>query len=153
LAGWRTMLVVPELVREIHVLKATLDLRQAFHHLRHQIDSLDDAIQRLSWAIRFERMDERTREQAEQEMASLQAQREAAGVQRRDTMQKWHQQFHPVWGQLMKTGYQNSRFAHQVERFACLYTSHVTNLGYYSPDKSYRTCEDFMPHELDILDI
>ncbi|CAI5960266.1 unnamed protein product [Closterium sp. NIES-64] len=151
--GWRTMLVVPELVREIHVLKATLDLRQAFHDLRHQIDSLDDAMQRLSWAIRFEKMDEEKRQQVEQEMLSLQAQREAAGVQRRETMQRWHQQFHPVWGQLMKTGYQNSRFAHQVERFACLYTSHVTNLGYYSPDKSYRTCEDFMPHELDILDI
>ncbi|KAH8517466.1 hypothetical protein H0E87_005416 [Populus deltoides] len=30
--------------------------------------------------------------------------------------------FHKVWGQLMKTGYQNSRFAHQVERFACLFT-------------------------------
>jgi hypothetical protein len=37
----------------------------------------------------------------------------------------------------------------QVERFACLYTSHVTNLCYYSPDKSYRTTEDFMPHELE----
>jgi hypothetical protein len=37
----------------------------------------------------------------------------------------------------------------QVERFACLYTSHVTNLCYYSPDKSYHTTEDFMPHELE----
>ena len=36
----------------------------------------------------------------------------------------------------------------QVERFACLYTSFVTNLCYYSPNKSYRTTEDFMPHEL-----
>ena len=43
-----------------------------------------------------------------------------------------------MWGQLLKTGYQNSRFAHQVERFACLYTSHVSNLAFYSPDKSYR---------------
>jgi hypothetical protein len=25
-----------------------------------------------------------------------------------------HRNFHPVWGQLMKTGHQNSRFAHQV---------------------------------------
>ncbi|KAH0459737.1 hypothetical protein IEQ34_012551 [Dendrobium chrysotoxum] len=57
-----------------------------------------------------------------------------------------------VWGQLMKTGYQNSRFAHQVERFACLYTSQVTNLGLYSPDKYYRPTEDFMPHEFDILE-
>jgi hypothetical protein len=49
-----------------------------------------------------------------------------------------HERFHKVWGQLLKTGYQNSRFAHQVERFACLYTSHVSNLCFYSPDKSYR---------------
>lgn len=26
-------------------------------------------------------------------------------------------QFHKVWGQLMKTGYQNSRFAHQVKLY------------------------------------
>ena len=28
--------------------------------------------------------------------------------------------------------------AAQVERFACLYTSHVSNLHFYSPDKCYR---------------
>ena len=39
----------------------------------------------------------------------------------------------------------------QVERFACLYTSQVSNLGLYSPDKYYRTSEDFMPHEFNIV--
>ena len=31
-------------------------------------------------------------------------------------------QFHKTWGQLMKTGYQNSRFAHQVNQvfFGCV---------------------------------
>ena len=53
-------------------------------------------------------------------------------------LQDHHERFHAVWGQLLKTGYQNSRFGHQVERFACLYTSHVSNLCFYSPDKSYR---------------
>ena len=78
----------------------------------------------------------------------------------------------------MKTGYQNSRFAHQVsltsvktmprlqtivgihlvtlvqvERFACLYTGQVSNLSLYSPDKYYRPSEDFMPHEFDILSL
>jgi hypothetical protein len=46
--------------------------------------------------------------------------------------------FHPVWGQITLTGYQSSRFAHQIERFACLYTSHVNNLINYSPNKSFR---------------
>lgn len=58
--------------------------------------------------------------------------------QHRQLLHQHHQRFHAVWGQLLKTGYQNSRFAHQVERFACLYTSHVANLAFYSPDKSYR---------------
>ncbi len=56
----------------------------------------------------------------------------------RTKLRQHHQQFHLVWGQLLKTGYQNSQLAHQAERFACLYTSHVANLLYYSPDKSYR---------------
>ena len=30
-----------------------------------------------------------------------------------------HAEFHPIWGQMMKAGNQNSRFAHQLERYAC----------------------------------
>lgn len=79
------------------------------------------------------------------------AARDHAREEHRQRQKELHHSFHPVWGQLMKTGYQNSRFAHQVERFACLYTSHVANLCYYSPDKSYRTQEDIMPHEVELL--
>jgi 5'-nucleotidase len=63
-------------------------------------------------------------------------------------LQEHHERFHKVWGQLLKTGYQNSRFAHQVERFACLYTSHVSNLCFYSPDKSYRCAHPLCRHSL-----
>lgn len=38
-------------------------------------------------------------------------------------------------------------FFGQVERFACLYTSHVSNLSFYSPNKSYRGRMDHMAHE------
>ena len=51
----------------------------------------------------------------------------------------------------MKTGYQNSRFAHQVERYACLYTSHVGNMLSYSPLKSFRSKEDILAHEEGLL--
>ena len=33
-----------------------------------------------------------------------------------------------------------------LQRFACLYTSHVSNLRAYSPDKSYRSADDVVPH-------
>lgn len=67
----------------------------------------------------------------------------------RALLQAHHEAFHPVWGQLFKTGYQNSRYAHQVERFACIYASHVSNLMFYSPLKSYRGRVDSMAHEED----
>jgi 5' nucleotidase family len=35
----------------------------------------------------------------------------------------------------------------QLERFACLYTSHVSNLCFYSPTKSYRARMNHMAHE------
>ena len=35
----------------------------------------------------------------------------------------------------------------QLERFACLYTSHVSNLAFYSPEKSYRGRMDYMAHD------
>eukprot|EP00850_Spirogloea_muscicola_P010367 SM000060S19699 [mRNA] locus=s60:664713:669200:- [translate_table: standard] len=150
---WRTMLVVPELARELQLLRQTQVIRREFHALRQQRDALDDSIQRLEWAIKFEDSTEESRAEFIHNIENLQVQRDAVRELHRKAQQDCHQMFHKVWGQLMKTGYQNSRFAHQVERFACLYTSHVGNLCYYSPDKSYRTCEDLLPHEFDIIDI
>jgi len=99
---------------------------------------------------------------------SLRAERDALRERHRGRLREYHESFHGVWGapclrdastccanthhrhqtgMLMKTGYANSRFASQVERFACLYTSHVGNLLAYSPEKSYRSAEDRLPHE------
>lgn len=46
----------------------------------------------------------------------LSLQREGLRGRHRALLKAHHDQFHPVWGQLMKTGYQNSRYAHQIER-------------------------------------
>jgi hypothetical protein len=48
----------------------------------------------------------------------------------------------------MKTGYQNSMYANLMERFACLYTSHVSNLRLYSPYVKFQGRIDVMAHEL-----
>ncbi|XP_024374893.1 uncharacterized protein [Physcomitrium patens] len=146
--GWRTMLVVPELAVELDLLHQTIRTRKGISELRNQRDEIEDSLQRLEWCLRFEEHADEERQKLEQEVAQLREEDEAIREQHRQAQRDCHHMFHKTWGQLMKTGYQNSRFAHQVERFACLYTSHVTNLCYYSPNKSYRTTEDFMPHEL-----
>ena len=79
----------------------------------------------------------------------LLAKADSAREEHRQEMRELHAGFHRVWGQMMKAGNQNSRFAHQLERYACLYTSHARNLVAYSPAKSYRGLSDAMPHDMD----
>jgi HAD superfamily 5'-nucleotidase-like hydrolase len=52
------------------------------------------------------------------------------------------------WGPLFKEGNENSRFGEQVEDYACLYTSRVSNFLSYSPLRYFRAPRDKMPHEM-----
>ncbi|KAK9271229.1 hypothetical protein L1049_026819 [Liquidambar formosana] len=150
--GWRTMLVVPELEREVELLWELRDTRKQLRLLRNERDCIEDKIHHIKWSLKFEggNVEEK---QKPSELEELESQRDKVRLNHQQAQRECHQKFHKVWGQLLKTGYQNSRFAHQVERFACLYTSQVTNLSLYSPDKYYRPSEDFMPHEFDILSL
>lgn len=149
--GWRTMLVVPELEREVELLWKLRDTRKQLRLLRNQRDLIEDKIHHLKWSLKFDDISGPEKQKVSFELDDLEARREQVRLSHQEAQRENHQKFHKVWGQLMKTGYQNSRFAHQVERFACLYTSQVSNLSLYSPDKYYRPSEDFMPHEFDII--
>ncbi|KAF6166649.1 hypothetical protein GIB67_005511 [Kingdonia uniflora] len=149
--GWRTMLVVPELEREVELLWKSRETCKQLRQLRKERDSIEDKIHRLSWSLKFGSVDVDEEQIISSDLNKLEIQAEKVRLCHQKAQRDLHQKFHKVWGQLMKTGYQNSRFAHQVERFACLYTSQVTNLALYSPDKYYRPSEDFMPHEFEIL--
>lgn len=168
--GWRTMLVAPELDVELSMKVPSQKVNEELRLLRDQRDKVEDEIHRYEWALRNEAStsgsDGKGDEGVPTKSASpslaldpvaygknlgllegLKEQRASLKDRHSRLLANLHQEFHPVWGQLLKTGHQNSRFAHQIERFACLYTSHVSNLAYYSPDKSYRGRMDYMAHE------
>jgi HAD superfamily 5'-nucleotidase-like hydrolase len=58
------------------------------------------------------------------------------------------QRFHPFWGSLLKEENEQSCFGSQVEDYACLYTSRVSNFLLYSPQQYFRSPRDEMAHEL-----
>ncbi|XP_038716865.1 5'-nucleotidase domain-containing protein 4 isoform X2 [Tripterygium wilfordii] len=149
--GWRTMLVVPELEREVELLWELREMRKQLRLSRNERDLIEDQIHHLKWSLKFEDLNDDEKQMFSLELVELESNRDKVRITHQQAQRNCHQKFHKVWGQLMKTGYQNSRFAHQVERFACLYTGQVSNLSLYSPDKYYRPSEDFMPHEFDIL--
>lgn len=55
--------------------------------------------------------------------------------------------FNPYWGLIFKQGNENTLFGEQVEDYACLYTSRVSNFINYSPLHYFRAPRQLMPHE------
>jgi FMN phosphatase YigB (HAD superfamily) len=70
------------------------------------------------------------------------------GAELRDLEVRIDGTFHAYWGSLLKEGVETSSFGDQVEEYACLYTSRVSNFYHYSPLQTFRSPRDLMPHEL-----
>ncbi len=68
---------------------------------------------------------------------------ELEGIERRID-----ERFHPFWGSLLKEENEESSFGAQVEEYACLYTSRVSNFLAYSPQQYFRSPRDEMAHEI-----
>ncbi|RXI06647.1 hypothetical protein DVH24_025783 [Malus domestica] len=86
--GWRTMLVVPELEREVELLWELRDTRKIF--LKLLVKLLN-----VIALIRYDDFSIVEKQKLSSECNAL--------------------EFHKSRGQLMKTGYHNSHFAHQVD--------------------------------------
>eukprot|EP00639_Heterosigma_akashiwo_P025324 CAMPEP_0194706970 /NCGR_PEP_ID=MMETSP0295-20121207/29879_1 /TAXON_ID=39354 /ORGANISM="Heterosigma akashiwo, Strain CCMP2393" /LENGTH=565 /DNA_ID=CAMNT_0039603015 /DNA_START=294 /DNA_END=1991 /DNA_ORIENTATION=+ len=129
--GWRTCLVVPEMEAEIetHLKAQTLsrdvkDLRNLQYDLEEYVDEVLQAQRRLRPGE-----DAAAAAELRARLADLEAQK---GILKRILRAKadlFHYQFHPVWGQIFKAGYQDSRFAQQVSDYSCLYTSKALEPG------------------------
>ena len=70
--------------------------------------------------------------------------------QSRDLEREVDSAYHPTWGPLFKMGNENSIFGEQVEQYACVYTSRVSNFFYYSPVHYFRAPRAIMPHEIQV---
>ncbi|AES99585.2 cytosolic purine 5'-nucleotidase [Medicago truncatula] len=144
--GWRTMLVIPELDKEVQLLWELRDDCKKLRSLRNDRDDIEKEMH-FNQSLKSASPDDDTKQKFISKIQKLEHEREKMRSDHQEALRKLHQEFHETWGQLMKTGYQNSRFAHQVKRFACLYTSQVSNLGSFSPEKYYTPSEDLMQHE------
>ncbi|GAX84402.1 hypothetical protein CEUSTIGMA_g11824.t1 [Chlamydomonas eustigma] len=147
--GWRTMLVVPELDVDLSLEQESKRVHRELRLLRDQRDVIDDQVERFEWALKQDTMptDPIMLSKNLELLKELKLRKASLKERHSNLLANLHRKFHPIWGQLLKTGHQNSRFANQMERFACLYTSHVSNLAFYSPEKSYRGGMDYMAHE------
>jgi len=151
--GWRTMIVFPELEADIRILQEEMGTVRELEELCKQRITLEDEIDRMEWQIEngiptgSQDEDPEDEERFRDVIANLKVQVARLLELYTSRLNEYNRKHHPVWGQLMKVGVQSSRFAHQIDRYACLYTSHVANMLFYSMEKNFRAKVDLMPHE------
>ncbi len=158
---WRTCMVVQEIedeitytdsrqgqidqLSEVELVRARLD--DEVNHLKTVLNTLERKLERetLTEEARSRLEEERRREKGELDTVRK-ALKEVIGIA--DTLERDVEEgFNPYWGLLFKEGNENSRFGYQVEQYACLYTSRVSNFLHHSPMQYYRSPRDLMPHE------
>lgn len=159
---WRTAMVLQELEREIAVsdrLEAQIKdlelLDRRHRNLESEIDYqslrlkklqrlLDDASTPAALRMRLEDARKLTR----QAVDSL---RDRAGLMDAevDSLEaRIDHAYNSHWGSCLREGNENSRFGEQVNDYADLYTSRVSNFGPYSPLRYFRAPRRPMPHEI-----
>ena len=157
---WRTCMVVQELEDEIRYTEGRAEEIGLLGEVELLIARLDDELNVRKGVLnaierRLDRDDgngarprlEEERRRAKLELERLRrALRSSSGIA--DVLERDVELgFNPYWGLLFKEGNENSRFGSQVEQYACLYTSRVSNFLYLSPMQYLRAQRDRMPHE------
>ena len=158
---WRTCMVVQELEDEIRYTEGRREEISRLSEVELLRARLDDAVNQHKAALaaverRLERDNpggtERAALEQDRRTAKLELERlrralkvadGIAGTLERDV----EAGYNPYWGLLFKEGHENSRFGAQVEQYACLYTSRVSNLLNVSPSQYLRSQRELMPHE------
>jgi hypothetical protein len=160
-SAWRTMMVIQEMNAELAALAKVAPWVERLAEQTAQREGLNDAIREHQARIKTlgSRLAELPEEVAAPELAANRARLRKSADQLRgrlrgleldqdDLEARIAREFHAGWGSLFKEGTELSSFGHQVEVFACLYTSRVSNLAAYSPTHYFRSPRDLMPHEL-----
>ena len=158
---WRTCMVVEELERELAWLERNQDVLSEMARLEQVRVRVDDEVAMHRSALNVldraldrdpvtpdhrARLEEERRNQKQEMELLRKASREAA--ERVQTLERGIEEgLNKYWGLTFKEGNENSRFGEQIEVYACIYTSRVSNLVFYSPMQYFRSPRAAMPHE------
>jgi 5'-nucleotidase len=156
-SAWRTAMVIQELEHEVTVhdkhvadLGRLDELDRQLRHLDSEIEEkqiLLRTLQRLADADEHAAELLEGRKVAKELVDKLRTELRGAVARHTAIEQDLDVAFNPYWGPLFREGHEVSKFGDQVEDYACVYTSRVSNFRFYSPMRHFRGPRDRMPHE------
>jgi HAD superfamily 5'-nucleotidase-like hydrolase len=143
--NWRTALVVEELGEEIASQKRALPIEKKIIAAMKSKAALEEKyIEACTKALDEPKGDDAAViSDWQQQIADIDS--KIAGL--------LHQQqafYNPKWGRVFRAGAEESYFAHQVDRFACIYMEKLSDLLGHSPLTYFRANRRVMAHDLEI---
>ena len=82
-----------------------------------------------------------------EEVAALAAKKQAHEAFILQVDQRLEAAFNKRWGSIFREGYEQTRFADQIQTYACAYTGRISNLYMLDPDTALYAPVPTMPHE------
>ncbi len=150
---WRTAMILRELEEEIEAIEAMASVeaelstlmaeKEAMEH-RHRAARLE--LQRVRG--RYGPQPDRPQSEVTAELDAAWERMVALDEQIAPLARQSAQAFSPRWGTPMRSGYDFSHLARQVERSADIYTSRVSNFLFATPFAYLRARRGSMPHDM-----
>jgi len=139
--NWRTALVLGDLQEEVSGLIKARPVQQKIEALMKEKQTLE---------IEINRLDTRKYEGENvpySKINKLFEQMDKLNTKISEHLKEYKIFFNPYWGEILRAGYDESRYAEQVEKYACIYMTKVSDLYKYSPKTYFRPYHRTMPHE------
>jgi hypothetical protein len=150
---WRTALILRELEDEIEAIESFRDREEKLTALMDQKQVIEDEICELRLAI--QRKQQRYGPEMQDSLDAL----DKTLSEQWNKLEELDEKIgplaqaaatinNPIWGLLLRTGNDKSHLAFQLERYADIYTSRVSNFIYATPFAYLRSPHGSMPHDL-----
>jgi len=141
--GWRTAMVIEELADEVNGNKKAEPLNADIDILMKKKEPFEDELTDI-----MTDKGEKSRSVDEAKVDSLQKQITEIDAQISGLIKKQQTLYNEHWGQLMRSGNEESYFAHQVDRYACVYMAKLSDLLALSPRNYFRAPRRPLAHEV-----
>lgn len=140
--NWRTALVVEELGSEIAGQKKSLPIQNKITNLMTHKEELEqDYIDKQTLLIK------NNDSNLNKELQEIQHKIIALDNEIVSLVAEEKQYFNPIWGKVFRSGAEESYFAHQVEKYACIYMEKISDLLELSPLSYFRATNRRLAHD------
>lgn len=141
--NWRTAMIIEELEDEIAQNKASEPIMSEIDSLMRKKEPFEDELTDL-----MTKKIEKATPVDEKRISELQDAITETDTQISQLIRKQQALYNPNWGQLMRAGNEESYFAYQMERYACVYMSKLRDLFALSPRTYFRAPRRPLSHEV-----